>query len=169
MISSDRYFFDIPVYRLTEEQYYQGMEKYVGRVLFPPDDQISRIGRVIDVGLSDDSIGDHLRKKYGGGWRFNEVVGFIRLFFLGSQVRGEYFGVGLKKIRKTRTKTFELMSLNLVIEIEIGRPLSNATILEAIFAYLAECRKQLKHRYIDSELLEQLGPYIDWQRFVMNE
>jgi hypothetical protein len=36
---------------------------------------------------------DHLEMRYGGPWNFNEIIGFIRLHFLGSQIRGEYFAV----------------------------------------------------------------------------
>ena len=159
------------MYRLPEEQYYREMECDVDGVLFPSDDPLSPSLRERDATYPNEknSIRDHLRKKYGGGWRFNEVIGFIRLFFLGTQVRGEYFGVGRKRIRRTRKKIFELRSLNLAPEIEISHLMSNAGILEAVHSYLADCRKELKGRYIDSQLLEQLVLHIDWQKFLLAE
>jgi len=32
---------------------------------------------------------DHAFRKFGGAWNFNEIVGFVRLYVLGSQIRGE--------------------------------------------------------------------------------
>ena len=40
---------------------------------------------------------EHYYQKYGP-WYFNEIIGYLRLHFLGSQVRGEYFGSKKKKL-----------------------------------------------------------------------
>ncbi len=50
---------------------------------------------------------EHLNNKYGGTWEFNEVIGHIKLHFLGNQIRGEYWKVNAKRIVKTRSKTLE--------------------------------------------------------------
>lgn len=76
--------------------------------------------------------------KFGGGGMYNEMIEFIRFFFLGSQVRGEYYCSGQKRICRTRTKTFELKSLTLALEIEISDLTSNAVIFEAVLAYFTD-------------------------------
>lgn len=165
MTSAERHIFDVPVYRLPEERYYRDMEQHIDGVLFPPKEQLSNTLRELDrINPSEnDAARGHIATKYGGSWQFNEIVGYIRLFFLGSQVRGEYFAIGQKRIYRTRRKIFVLKSLNLTPEIEICDLTSNAAILDAVLEYLSNCRKELKGRHIDSELLDNLGRFIDWR------
>lgn len=166
-MTTEQYFFDIPVYRLTEEKYAHEMDHFVDRSIFPPADPISPFLRERELSNSSeyDSLRNRLRRKYGG-WAFNEIIGFIRLFFLGSQIRGEYFGLDTKKICRTRTKVFTLKSLKLAPEIEITDLTTNTGILSSVLAYLVDCRKELNGRYVDSRFLEQLGPHIDWLSFI---
>ena len=69
MTSPERYFFDIPVYRLPEERYCQEMECYLDGVLFPPDDLRSPSQRERDAVYPNEniSIRDHLRKNTAAG------------------------------------------------------------------------------------------------------
>lgn len=165
MTSAERYFFDVPVYRLSEERYYRDMAQHIDDALFPPEDRLSNTLRELDrINPSkNDALRGHIAIKYGGSWQFNEIVGYIRLFFLGSQVRGEYFAIGQKRICRTRRKIFELKSLNLVPEVEISDFTSNAAILAAVLEYLSNCRKKLKGRHVDSEIFANLSRFIDWQ------
>lgn len=171
MTYAERHFFDVPVYRLCEERYYRDMEQHIDNVMFPPEDQLSNALREMDrINPSEnDAARGHVATKYGGSWQFNEIVGYIRLFFLGSQVRGEYYASGQKRICRTRRKIFQLKSLNLAPEIEIGDLTSNVAILDAVLEYLSHCRKELKGRYVDSELLDNLGPFIDWQSVLRSD
>ena len=40
-----------------------------------------------------------------GTWRFNEIIGYVRLYFRGSQVLGEYYAVKRSRHVLTRHKT----------------------------------------------------------------
>jgi hypothetical protein len=108
---------------------------------------------------------DHLSQVYGGSWRYNEIIGYIRLHFLGSQIRGEYFGVRSKRIVRTRKKVLEYKTWKLAVEMDIPGDSTNEQILKLIREYIDDCRKELKGRHIDSELIEIIGPYVDWRRF----
>lgn len=171
MTSAERYFFDVPVYRLSEERYYRDMAQHIDDVLFPPEDQLSNTLRELDRinPNENDALRGHIAKKYGGSWQFNEIVGYIRLFFLGFQVRGEYFTIGQKNICRTRRKIFELKSLNLAPEVEISDFTSNAAILAAVMEYLSNCRKELKGKHVDSEMFVNLSRFIDWQAFLRSD
>ena len=107
-----------------------------------------------------------LIRRYGGSWQYNEIVGWVQLFFLGSQIRGEYWGVDAKRITRTRKKQFEFKSLKLVPEIDIPHAATNSEIFGVVQDYLSECQKKLKHRYIDTSRLELIGPYVDWRRLI---
>jgi hypothetical protein len=106
---------------------------------------------------------DILQRSYGGCWLYNEIIGYIRLHFLGSQVRGEYFGVNKKRIVRTRTKTFEYLSWKLAPEINIPHPYTNEGIYRAILEYLTACRKELPGRHVETERFEVVGSHIDWR------
>ena|SRR5437763_2075027 len=162
-----RYFYDIPVYRISQEKYYSGMDQHIDRVLFPEDSPYSDTLREREKTNRDENIAlrHHLHRSYGGCWRFNEIIGYIRLHFLGSQIRGEYYAVAKKRIVRTRTKTLEYQTWKLAPEIEVPSDASSNDIFAAILKYLSDCRKELRGRYVDSQLFELIGPYIDWKRF----
>ncbi len=163
-IVATRYFFDIPVYRLPEEAYYSERDDYVDGVLFPKDSPYSQSLREKEVAdpHCNVAIRDHLQRSYGGCWTFNEVIGQIRLHFLGSQVRGEYFAVRKKRIVRTRTKVLEFQGHKLAPEVEISYPYTSKVIYLAILEYLADCRTELPKRYVDTELFEAIGKHVDW-------
>lgn len=156
------------MYRLPEQRYCCELTHYVDRTLFPLNDPLSRAMQERDIAHPNENAAmrGHLARKYGGGWLYNEVVGYIRLFVLDSQVRGEYFGTSQKRTRRTRHKVFELKSLKLVPERDIPDVTSSVAIFKTVLEYLADCRKELKPKYIDSSLLEELGPHIDWKEFI---
>lgn len=159
-----RYFYDIPVYRLSEERYYRERETYIDGVLFPENSPYSLSLRERDAADPDcnTTIRDHLQHSFGGCWRFNEIIGYIRLHFLGSQVRGEYWAVRKKRIVRTRKKVLEYRTWKLAPEVEIPYPYTHQGIYDAVVEYLGDCRKELPGRFIDAELFEVIGKHIDW-------
>ncbi|WP_132978511.1 hypothetical protein [Thiobaca trueperi] len=163
---SNRYFFDVPVYRLPREKYYQQRQKYIEDVMFPKDSQDSEALKKLDEEdpSQNTMFRDHLQKSYGGCWRFNEIIGYIRLYFLGSQVRGEYYGVRQNRIVKTRKKTLEFQTWKLAAEMDVPYPPNKSEILGVVRNYLENCKKELPRRYIDTEIFEAAAPYIDWKK-----
>lgn len=148
------YFFDVPVYRLPEEAYYAARDLYVAEVM----DGTRRSAE------ADRAFKAHLEKGYGGPWTYNEIIGYIKLFFMGSQVRGEYFQVDAKRIVKTRTKTMWLVAHKLAPELEIPRAADSAEILAVIRRYLKNCERELPRRYVDLEMFDAIAPYVNWRQ-----
>lgn len=162
---SERYFLDLPVYRLTEERYYRDRAAFVDVMIFPPDTLDSERRRADEkknVG-SLAGIRDRLEKTYGGCWRYNEIVGYIRLHFLGSQVRGEYYGVNRRRVVRTRTRQLERKTWNLAAELDIPRGATNSDIFTVVVRYVEACRGKLGGRYIDDSQLLSLGPHLNWR------
>jgi len=159
-----KHFFDIPVYRLPSEKYYREREAYVEQTLFPNDFPDSDQLRAQDKADPSKNafMRDYLEKKFGGCWRFNEIIGYIRLHFLGSQIRGEYYGVAKKRIVRTRTRTLEYLTWKLAPEVGVPHPVTQDGILGAIWEYIEDCRKELRGRHIDTSMFEFLAPHIDW-------
>lgn len=160
-----RYFLDLPVYRITEDRYYSDRAAFVDRILFPPDVPYSEQRRADEKKNPSSLVGvrDHFEKAYGGCWRYNEVIGYIRLHFLGSQVRGEYYGVNRRRIVRTRTRQLEYMTWKLAPEVDIPRDATDGIIFGAVREYVDDCRAELKGRYIDDTQLTALGPHINWR------
>ncbi len=161
---SIKYFFDVPVYRLDRDKYYQEQKQYVDSILFPKDSPDYEALRAQDKAdpSKNDWFKNYAFKSYGGCWEFNEIIGYIRLHFLGSQVRGEYFGVNKKRIVRTRTKILEYKTWKLAPEVDVPYPLTQSGILAAIREYIKDCKKELPNRYIDDSMFEAIAEQVDW-------
>lgn len=140
-------FYDVPIYRLSNEEYQKAISAFV-------DPRVESQGP---------GVKQMWWEQFGGAWQFNEIIGFLRLHFLGSQVRAEWWSVKAKRITKTRQKQFEYKSHKLAPETSIPSGATNKEIWAAILEHLDDCRKELKGRYVDSSLLEVIGPHMNWQ------
>jgi hypothetical protein len=143
-------FLDVPVYRLPLNEYDRQQKAYIEKTL---DDPILR---------DNAAFRQHLWERYGGCWLFNEIIGYIRLHFLGSQVRGEYFAVNRKRIVRTRNRQLGYMTHKLAPEVDIEMPVTDATIEAAVRQYLQACQRQVPRRHVDLSLFEVLAPHIRW-------
>jgi hypothetical protein len=158
-----RYIFDVPVYRLPEDLYYRQRNAFVAKWKKEafPDSAL----RQIHDGNRDHAIAtrDHLIGLYGGCWRYNEVVGHIRLHFFGSQLRGEYFGVKAQRIVRSRRKLFEWKTDKLAPDVDVPNDATNAEIASLLRQYLQDCNKELPRRHIDAKILDRVAPHVDWR------
>jgi hypothetical protein len=159
-----KYFFELPVYRLKEEDYYHQRDAHIDRAMYPPDDTYSEAMRAKDQAEPQKSVAvRHMfAESYGGAWRFNEIIGYIRLHFLGTQIRGEYFSVSRRRIVRTRTKQFAMRTWNLAPEIEIEQPITNASVRHAVDRYIESCRRHLPKRYVDTETFDVVCKHVGW-------
>jgi len=162
---SNFYFYDIPVYRLPEETYYSDRKAFIEENLFKPNTPESDFRIDFYKKYPDRAaiFRYHLEKRYGGSWRFNEIIGYIRLYFFGSQIRGEYYTVDSKRIVRTRKKQFEWRTWKLAPEIDIEPPYGNSEILVAIREYIEDCKKEIPKRFIDTSTFDIIKQFIDWK------
>ena len=161
------YFFDCPVYRIQEAKYYDEANAFIEETMFRPGSPEEESLRQFYDSEPDRAIRmkDHVQKMYGGMWRYNEIVGWIRLHFLGSQIRGEYYQDDKKRLVRSRRKTFAYRTWKLAPELELPwEGGNNQQIYATISRYLDDCRRELNRRHVDSSLFEAVGPYIDWMQ-----
>ena len=161
-----KHFFDVPVYRLPEEKYYADREADVEAAIssmFPSDREMEVMKRL--PGRLD-GLRDHLITAYGGCWRYIEAIGYVRLHFLGNQIRGEYYSIEAKRIVRTRRKLFKYQTWKLAPENSFSRDAGNQDIWKAIQDYVKDCRSELPKRILDTELLDAIGPFMDWKSFL---
>lgn len=158
-----KYFFDIPVYRLSERKYQHECDinnqeiyqkYYFNRITKKPlisyEEFCSKLSSMAEP------------------WCYNEIIGYIRLYIFGREVRGEYYQHKSQRIRKTRRKHFRYLTHKLVPEINL-RGYDNTQIYTAVMKYLEECQKELRSRYIDIEDFKMIGQYIDWNLLLNDE
>ncbi|WP_353402076.1 hypothetical protein [Pseudophaeobacter arcticus] len=86
LLQMEKYFFDLPVYRLTKSKYYKWRDET--QIRPHEENWLSVRGRPMPQ-ESKNALDQHVYEKYGP-WEFNEIIGYIRLYFLGSQIRGDY-------------------------------------------------------------------------------
>jgi hypothetical protein len=165
VIMLEIYFFDVPVYRLPESRYYDEMNAYIERTMYPGPPEHDALTRSFHERYPDRKLHfrEHLRDVFGGAWTFNEIVGWIRLHFLGTQIRGEYWATKSKRVVRTRRKIFEFQTHKLAPEIDVPEEASNTDVFQLVVEYVSECSKELKDRFVDLELLMMLGPHVDWK------
>ena len=101
-LMKDVYFFDIPIYRLPEAKYNSDRDRYIEQSM-------------IDLHYEKPPMADQFRndlwKQYGGAWQFNEIIGYIRLYFCRNQILGELWMTNAKRIVQTRRKRICLDNL----------------------------------------------------------
>ncbi|WP_375320604.1 hypothetical protein [Aliivibrio logei] len=166
----EKEFLILPVYRLSEDNYYSQRENYVDSQLYNFSDEDDNVARKQfhkahpDIKLQ---FKCRLDGAYGGAWDFNEIIGHIKLHFVGNQIRGEYWAVDAKKIVKTRKKVFEYKTHKLAPEMSVGKLMDDSAIFAVVNQYIENCKKELNNRHIDDTQLKIVGPFINW-RSLMN-
>jgi len=91
----EQYLFEIPIYRIYSEQFSEtfdsDLEKHFN-LLWP--------GRGRDEASNNlqQSVEESFWKNYGMPWRYNQTVGWLRIYRLGSQIRGELWFTNAKKL-----------------------------------------------------------------------
>ncbi len=137
-----KYLFEIPVYRLGESDYYKKLIDYK-----------NSINSKMSVPMSD----AYLHKQYGGDWRYNEIIGFLRFYRYGSnQIRCDYTEADSVKKKRTRKKVFEKISDRYCTQL-FATSSSNIDLVKIMRSAVEHCENRLKkkNRVLDKELLNQ--------------
>lgn len=161
---TEKYFFEIGVYSLDEDSFYKEYEtrkrkyfewffQYSGRIA--PD----------RIPSSFAWAEQHLFEKYGC-WPCNQAIGWIRLYVMGEQIRGEYYFVDAKRIRLLMKRKFSWHGN--AFELHVSPEDSSAKIasdLETELRRLAK-EKPFRGRHIDLEALMEIAPFIEWRQLI---
>jgi hypothetical protein len=153
------YFHDLPVYRVDEDTYYRARDKWISDFLAearPGLGPTPKREKQLQTDMEQYCYDKH------GPWLFNEIVGFVRLHFLGSQVRGEYFSPRRKRLVRTRAKVLVYRTHKLAPEHNVPRDATNEQILDVVLEYIEACRKEEPRRHFDDSWLRTVGPMVDW-------
>jgi len=148
-----KFFFDIPVYIKSEGKYSRELTNYIDKNL--------NKNNTVDIQML---FREEYVNRFGGHWRFNAIIGYIRLHFLGTQVRGEYYSLYAKRITRRSKAPFKNITHKLAPELEIGVSKDSEYVCSRVLEYLALCsnEKLLKGRHIDLSMFNTLKSHINW-------
>jgi len=101
-------------------------------------------------------------------WKYNEIIGWICLKVMGSQIRGDYYFIVKKRIGKGIKKK-RFINLGKAFEYFLSNNLSSTEIFKEIISKLELLNKNerpFKNRYIDLETFKTIGKFVDWKLLV---
>jgi len=162
------YFLEISVYRLSYENYSIEMNKYLEK-RGSPRKQVT-INEILKEATGDLSTLERFDKDimkiniqaFGGGWRYNEIIGYLRFYQDGSKIKVEYWQHNSQRIRRTRKKYFIRKSYNIAEKI-IKDKNESKEINQAIHHCLKTSMKALNNRFhFDTENFNLMSSHTDW-------
>jgi len=162
----ERYFFEIAIYRISYEQFNKNYDIAIKHHLqnFQELSCLS-LDKIPESNLLYTK--QHFWETYGGPWNYNQVIGWIRLFIFGSQIRGELWKMtGKNFTRKTRN---QIQFMGKIFEIDCITGENSEQILKKLDNELDQIQKGLgkKKRILDLQCFKNLASYIDWRKLVI--
>ena len=145
-----KYLFEIPVYRLCESEYHKKLTDYK-----------NCINSKTSMPMSD----VYLYKQFGGDWRYNEIIGFLRFYRYGeNQIRCDYAETDAIKKTRTRKKLFEKVSDSYCC-VPFSKLSLNTELAKIMRSSVEHCENRLRkqNRVLDKELFENTVDFIDWK------
>jgi len=157
MIQPDRYFCEIPIYRCSPDQHASWFDDEKRKSLLPLEATRDTAPESLAI------TSQWFDEWHWYPWRYNEAIGWLRLYALGSQIRAELWFVKAKRIvRETRKRVF---FVGKEFEISFRSTDQNPQIAEAVLQTLRDLRRQplYRKRYVDLECFEAIARHLDWQ------
>jgi len=163
----EKYFFDIPIYRCPVEKHTQELDNA----------KKARLQNLIDIHgpevMKSESykwVANDFDRVEWYPWRYNEVIGWIRLYAAGSQVKGELWFTNAKRIRRD-LKRNRIYYRGKAFERTIRKNQASTEIIKIICEELAiqEKKYPVKGRYLDIETFCRIGEFINWRQLLRLE
>lgn len=168
---SETFIFDVPIYRTAKEIYNKDQKLYIEECLYNHSElSVSEMKNYYRE-YPDKKIrnSDYYWRKYGGPWRYNDIIGYIRLYLDGYVVQGQLWYIDVKRVvRKPRHKILFCQNTRFGSPVGIPTQSSNREIFNLIKKYLDSVLgcPWFKNRFVDTSLLYTLGPYVDWKTLI---
>lgn len=161
----DIWFLDIPVYRCEHEKFIKESEQKIQQDLAwlyrnnVPKDLAPEAYR---------SAEEHIRIKYDySHWRFNQIVGWIRLLAIPHMIQGQYYFIEAKRIRKDFANK-RMVWQGKAFEKHFLPEQSSDEIYHELWDALNQLKrvKPFKGRFLDMETLQGIGNHMNWRALI---
>jgi len=166
----ENYFFELPIYRCTREKYYEDLkilEKNIDKRIPYVEGQEKLTEKIKFLSYTEQSY----------NYDYNETIGWIKLYVLGYQIRGEYHfevnPLNRKKDKKRfdkgiRKKQFD--EFGKAFEISFNYDNSSQEIYSELINEIKSLMKNeepFKNRFIDTSKLEKIAEFVDWKNLLL--
>ena len=156
----EKYIFDIPIYRCDIDKHTHELEN-----------ERKKYQRLVVDAHGEEAIGSDFYQRMGEyfdrdhwyPWRFNEIIGYIRIYAIGYHVKGELWLIKAKKIRRG-LKNKKIFYRGKAFELRCFQTQSSEDIFDTIQLEVVTMQSQerFKKRLIDLSQFREIGPFIDW-------
>lgn len=152
---TEPFFFEIPIYRCRQSAHTAMMKQEEEKIANPAYKDVAP--------ESYQNAYRFFHKSLWYGWRYNEVIGYLNLYIMGSQFRGDSWMVKKARFNKGIVKKkFEYIGKE--FEKEIPRDLDSAGIYSFMMEVLAGVQKrEFKKRQFDLKTFKVIAPFVDWK------
>lgn len=156
------YFFYVPVYRCSFDKFSSDFENWKNM-------ELEKIAELKNTAPGTYEISKNIIEKHFYPWYFNEVIGWISLFVLGEQIRGDYFFIPNKRINKGIIKK-KFNCYGKAFEISIYRNEDSHIIFNKVRDAINELSAEspFKKRHIDLQTFDRTFKFVDWRK-LLNE
>jgi choline dehydrogenase-like flavoprotein len=163
---AERYFLEIPIYRVSRDAFHAQFNRDQNAHL----ERQRVLGGVQPGQLPDWEMGvrDRFWAAYGTPWQYNQVVGWLRLFRLGTQLRGDLWLVHAKRYARTMAhKHYRLVGK--AFEMWLSSDDSDADIVAQLRGEFAEIERAYKTRnlVLDLECFNNIAPHVRWNDLML--
>ena len=152
---------DIPIYWCAEDSFLMKYRKGLTECLVEFE---KSAGSPIAETLRN-ALTDRYQRNYIAPWEFNQVVGWLRIYRLGSQLRGELWYMSAKRPGRQLTKK-HFSEHGKVFELPTFRGQSSTEVFESLSEAVSEFERSWPKFVVDRRQFDVLGPSIDWQRLI---
>jgi hypothetical protein len=156
---NDKSFCDVPIYKESEEAHSAAFHKYISEGLYNTKEKI----KYYEENPAVKQRAECVYMSQFGLWKYNQIVGYLRLYFDGDQILGEYYSHSGRNIHRSTKRKIEYKAHKLAYELSLESGMNSGSIFDRIMEYIALCKKELPKRYFDTSQLEIIGPYVNWR------
>lgn len=165
------YFFEIPIYRVSQEHYGREVETEKEKLLSPLRDLWNRVSsKPVEESEAYQYVKNNFDREHGTHmWRYNQAIGWLRLFTSDhSHIRVDYYWVKERITKSLKNKLFRYCFEEKTFELDILPAMTSNEIYMLLRERIEELmrKKPFRKYYIDLEPFQNIGTYIDWRALV---
>ncbi len=151
--------FEIPIYWCDEKKFYSDYDRKLAA-------QLAGFERQTRAPLTESlrvALTDSFWRNYIAPWRFNQIVGWIRIHQSGKHIRAELWYMSAKRPSRWLTKK-HFSSHGRAFDITILPEQSNGAIFQSLRESLAAYGRANPKYFLDVRCFSALGPFVNWRK-----
>jgi hypothetical protein len=160
MSNPERFFLEIPIYRCPVEKHTKELERKKQQFIEP----LLKTKDIAPESYNNAEVWWSESKWYP--WKFNEIIGWLRLFVFSSQIRGQLWYSRARRINPRSKNT--IYCIGNVFEHAFTQGQSDSEISSELMAELTlfQKRKSMKGRFLDLDCYLSIESSVNWHKLL---